>query len=641
MFRALKSSRTLKISGAVLATGAAAVAVSSFRAEDDVKLARRFEARPVPQPPSRSKLIENLKTTEQYDMVVIGGGATGTGVALDAAARGLKVALLERDDFAAGTSSKSTKLVHGGVRYLEKAVWNADYDQYKLVKEALYERRVFLDIAPHLSFALPIMIPLYKYWQLPYYWMGTKCYDMLAGHQNLESSYILTRSKALDAFPMLNDDNLRGAVVYYDGSHNDSRMNVSIALTALEQGADVVNHIEVNQLHKDENGKLNGLTATDLEGGETVKVNAKVIVNATGPFCDSIRQMDDPSTPKIVAPSSGTHIVLPGWFTPKAMGLLDPATSDGRVLFFLPWQGSTIAGTTDDPCDVERNPVPREDQIDFVLHDVRKYFKDKLDIRREDVLAAWSGIRPLVMDPEKMSHGGSQNVVRNHLVTVSPSGLVTIAGGKWTTYRQMAEETVDECVKDFNLAPPKKDVNTANIKLVGAHEWTPLRYIELIQNYNLDPEVAKHLSENYGTRAFTVAELSSPAHGKGTAEAPYSTSTRGERIIAPYPFIDGELLYAIRYEYATTAVDFLARRTRLAFLNCNAAFEALPRVIDLMGKELNWSSERRKQEYDTSVEYLKAMGLQSPSLQSTSPSIEEAPAPVTAPVSAAIPANPQ
>ncbi|CAN6649325.1 hypothetical protein TRVA0_023S01926 [Trichomonascus vanleenenianus] len=563
----------------------------------------------VPAPPSRPEIIRNLKRGDEYDMVIVGGGATGTGVALDAVSRGLKVALLERDDFASGTSSKSTKLVHGGVRYLEKAVWHADYDQYKLVKEALHERRVFLDIAPHLSFALPIMIPLYKYWQLPYYWAGTKCYDLLAGTQNLESSYMLSRAKAVASFPMLNDDNLKGAVVYYDGSHNDSRMNVSIAVTAVEEGADVLNHAEVVQLHKDDSGKLNGVRARDIETGEEFDVRAKSIVNATGPFCDAIRKLDDSSTQSIVAPSSGIHIVLPGWFTPNQMGLLDPATSDGRVLFFLPWQGSTIAGTTDDPCDIERNPIPKEEQINFVLRDIKKYLKGKVDVRREDIQAAWSGIRPLVMDPEKMSAGGSQNVVRNHLITTSESGLVTISGGKWTTYRQMAEETVDECIERFGLVP-KTETRTKTLKLVGADQWTPLRYVELIQQFNLDPAVAKHLSENYGTRAFTVAELSSNETGQGTSEAPYATATRGKRILSPYPFVDGELYYAMKYEYATTAVDFIARRTRLAFLNCNAAYEALPRVIEVMGRELNWSPERRDKEWKDSCEYLRTMGLQ-------------------------------
>lgn len=591
-----------------------AMAVVSFVAyernkvhNDSTHVHTPFVAPAVKPPPARSEIIGHFNSGQEYDLVIIGGGATGAGVALDAISRGLKVALLERDDFASGTSSRSTKLVHGGVRYLEKAVWNADYEQYKLVKEALYERRKFLDMAPHLSFPLPIMIPLYQWWQLPYYWTGVKAYDILAGRQNLESSYVLTRSKALQVFPMLNDDRLKGAVVYYDGSHNDSRTNVSLALTAVEKGADILNHAEVTALVKNEQGKLVGVEGKDLENGNDLRINARAVVNATGPFSDWLRKMDDRQTPEIVVPSSGVHIVLPGYYSPKNMGLLDPATSDGRVIFFLPWQGSTIAGTTDAPCKVETNPVPSEDDIRFVLNEIKHYVDGKIDVRREDVRAAWSGVRPLVMDPSKMA--STQSVVRNHLVTVSDSGLVTIAGGKWTTFRQMAKETVDECISLFNLAPKSKEVPIE--KLVGGEGWTPLRYVDLIQQFNLDPEVAKHLSDNYGTRAFKVAELCAPSSGESLL------ATRGKRIVNSYPFVDGEILYAMRYEYATTAIDFLARRTRLAFLNSKAAYEALPHVIDVMGKELKWSNSRRRREMEEGIKFLRGMGLKDAELSST------------------------
>lgn len=604
-----------------------------------------FEPEPLNPPLSRSTIVENLKRSAsgpqyEYDMLIIGGGATGAGVAMDAVNRGLKVALVEGDDFASCTSSRSTKLVHGGVRYLEKAFWNADYEQYKLVKEALHERKMFLDMAPHLAFPLPIMIPLYKWWQLPYYWAGVKAYDLLAGSQNLESSYILTRGQALEAFPMLNEDRLKGAIVYYDGSHNDSRTNVSVALTALDKGADVLNHTRVVGLEKDENGKIIGARVKDMEQLKeaegfslwansqvtptpeqkkemevanaiakesddcTYSIRAKCVVNATGPFSDGIRQLDDGKVKPIVVPSSGVHIVLPGWYAPKHMGLLDPATSDGRVIFFLPWQGSTIAGTTDAPCSIESNPIPSEKDIEFVLREVKHYIDGKVDVRREDVKAAWSGVRPLVMDPEvaarKEANGedATQSVVRNHLVNISESGLLTIAGGKWTTFREMAKETVDTAIKQFNLEPNQSATPGELVQVVGAQAWTPLRYIELIQQYKLDPDVARHLSHNYGTRAFKVAELCS-----GTSEH------RGQRLDSRYPFVDGELLYAIKYEYATSAMDFLARRTRLAFLDCKAAHDALPQVIDVMARELGWSSARRAQEYKSGLEFLKGMGF--------------------------------
>jgi glycerol-3-phosphate dehydrogenase len=558
------------------------------------------------------------KNEEVYDLLVIGGGATGAGVALDAATRGLKVALVERDDFASGTSSKSTKLVHGGVRYLEKAVWELDYNQYKLVREALRERKYFLDTAPHLSSWLPIMLPLDKWWKAPYYWAGTKAYDFLAGSEGIESSYFLTKSKALDAFPMLKRTDLIGALVYYDGAHNDSRMNVSLAMTAALYGATVVNHIEVTGLEKDANGKLCGARVKDRvqekngKKAEEFSIRAKGIVNATGPFCDSIRKMDDQSIKEIVAPSSGVHVVLPGYYSPANMGLLDPKTSDGRVIFFLPWQGNTIAGTTDAPTAITQNPVAGEEEIDWILSEIRHYLAPDINVRRGDVLAAWSGIRPLVRDPKAKN---TESLVRNHLIDFSASGLLTCAGGKWTTYRQMAEECVDEAIEHYNLEPKRVtnapsvsgtehiddgarldgSCQTHQVKLVGAHGYSKTLFINLIQHFGLETDVAKHLTESYGDRAWTVAALSTPTEKR--------FPVRGERISALYPFIDGEVRYAVRHEYAQTAADVIARRTRLSFLNAQAALEALPKVIDIMAVELNWDNKRKEVEWKDSKHY--------------------------------------
>ena len=559
-----------------------------------------------------------------YDLLVIGGGATGSGIALDAATRGLKVALVERDDFAAETSSKSTKLVHGGVRYLEKAVWELDYSQYKLVKEALRERKYFLDTAPHLSMWLPIMLPLQHWWQTPYFWGGTKFYDFLAGSEGIETSYFLTRSKALDAFPMLRKDNLFGALVYYDGAHNDSRMNVSLAMTAALYGATVVNHMEVTALTKDASGKLNGAMAIDRVSskGKTsakpILIRAKGIINATGPFCDSIRKLDDTDVQDIVAPSSGVHVVLPGYYSPADMGLIDPSTSDGRVIFFLPWQGNTIAGTTDAPTKVTQQPIAGEDEITWILQEIKNYLMPDINVRRGDVLAAWSGIRPLVKDPKAKN---TESLVRNHLITTSDSGLITCAGGKWTTYRQMAEDAVDAAIGQFNLqtsplksaarisgtelvddaAPLDGTCQTHQVRLVGAHGFSQTLFINLIQHFGLETEVAKHLCHAYGDRAWTVAALSSPTEER--------FPVRGKRISSLYPFIDGEIRYGVRHEYAQTAVDILARRTRLAFLNAQAALEALPKVIDLMAEELGWDSARKEVEWKQSVAFLASMGL--------------------------------
>ena len=581
---------------------------------------------------------KDVEEGKEYDLLVIGGGATGTGIALDAASRGLKVALVERDDFAAGTSSKSTKLVHGGVRYLEKAVFELDYNQYKLVKEALRERRYFLDTAPHLSSWLPIMIPVQKWWQAPYFWAGTKFYDFLAGSENIETSYFLTKSKALDAFPMLKKDNLFGALVYYDGAHNDSRMNVSLAMTAALYGATMVNHMEVTGLEKDASGRLCGAKLKDLveerdgKKAEEFSVKAKGIINATGPFTDSIRKMDDQSVPEIVAPSSGVHVILPGYYSPANMGLIDPHTSDGRVIFFLPWQGNTIAGTTDAPCDIAQNPIAGEQEIEWILKEVGNYLQPDINVRRGDVLAAWSGIRPLVRDPKK---GKSEGLVRNHLVTTSDSGLITISGGKWTTYRQMAEEAVDEALTEFGLQSPgvsnpplvsgvegfHEDVTldgackTHNVRLIGAHGFSKTLFINLIQHYGIETEVAKHLTEAYGDRAWTVAALCAPTEER--------FPVRGKRLSALYPFVDGEIRYAVRHEYAQSAVDVVARRTRLAFLNAQAALEALPNIIDVMGEELGWGKVRMENEWKDAVGFLSSMGLPKGKLGLSKKQVEE------------------
>lgn len=400
-------------------------------------------------PPSRGQLISDIKGGETYDLLIIGGGATGAGCALEAVSRGLKVALVEREDFASGTSSKSTKLVHGGVRYLEKAVMGLDYEQYKLVREALNERSTFLKTAPHLSHAMPILLPIYKWYLVPYFWAGSKAYDLIAGTQGVSSSYFMSRTKAIEAFPLIKQEGLAGAMVYYDGMHNDSRTNTSIALTAIAMGATVVNHTEVTSLNKNsETGKITGVSVRDCISGESYNIKAKGVINATGPYCDSIRTMDDPHVKAMVSPSSGVHIVLPRDYAPSTMGLLDPATSDGRVIFVLPWQGSVIAGTTDAATSLSYDPIPEEKDIQFILNEVSHFLDPKIKIPREDVLAAWCGIRPLIKDPNASS---TQGLVRSHLVSESLSGLLTISGGKWTTFRNMAEETIVEAINSFSI----------------------------------------------------------------------------------------------------------------------------------------------------------------------------------------------
>uniref|UniRef100_A0A665TZT2 glycerol-3-phosphate dehydrogenase n=1 Tax=Echeneis naucrates TaxID=173247 RepID=A0A665TZT2_ECHNA len=480
--------------------------------------------------PSRQAQLTALRTTEEFDVLVVGGGATGAGCALDAVTRNLKTALVERSDFSSGTSSRSTKLIHGGVRYLQKAIMQLDYEQYMMVKEALHERANLLEIAPHLSAPLPIMLPIYKWWQLPYYWAGIKMYDLVAGIQCLKSSYILSKTKALELFPMLKKDKLVGAIVYYDGRHNDARMNLAIALSAARYGAIIANYTEVVHLLKTKDPqtgkeKVCGAHCRDVITGQEFDVKAKCVINATGPFTDSLRKMDNQQTQNICQPSAGVHVVMPGYYSPDNMGLLDPATSDGRVIFFLPWEKMTIAGTTDTPTNVTAHPIPGEDDINFILREIRSYLSPDVEVRRGDVLAAWSGIRPLVTDPNSKD---TQSICRNHIVSTSDSGLVTIAGGKWTTYRSMAEETLDAAIKAHNLsASPCK---TVGLLLEGAKGWTPTLYIRLVQDYGLENEVAQHLASTYGVKAFDVAKM---AHVTGQR-----WPIVGKRLVSEFPYIE-------------------------------------------------------------------------------------------------------
>ncbi|XP_063858361.1 glycerol-3-phosphate dehydrogenase, mitochondrial-like isoform X9 [Scylla paramamosain] len=594
--------RIVGLGAGIVGVGALA---ASYIYDDDQHTKRQFirvaaaenlNNRPTKPLPTREQQLKSL-SSESFDVLIIGGGATGAGCALDSVSRGLKTALVEMEDFSSGTSSRSTKLIHGGVRYLQKAILGLDIEQYRMVKEALHERANLLDIAPHLSYPLPIMLPVYKWWQLPYFWAGIKMYDLVAGSKCLKSSYAISKERALELFPMLKKDKLVGAIVYYDGQHNDARMNLSIALTATRLGATIANHARVLSLMKeeDENGKekLCGARVRDEVTGKEITVKAKCIVNATGPFTDSVRKMDNQVSKEICAPSLGVHITLPDYYSPEQMGLLDPNTSDGRVIFFLPWEGRTIAGTTDTPCDVSHSPAPTEDDIQFILREVRNYLNPDVEVRRGDVLSAWAGIRPLVQDPNKTD---TQSIARNHIVHVSENGLVTIAGGKWTTYRSMASEAIDTAIKACNLSPAHQESQTDGLLLEGAHKWTPTMYIRLVQDFGLESEVAKHLAHTYGDRAFSVAKLASLT-GKRWPIV-------GRRLHSEFPYIDAEVRYACR-EYAATAVDVIGRRLRLAFLNTQAAGEALPTVVNIMAEEYKWSEAEKKRQLEAAIKYLQ------------------------------------
>lgn len=589
----------------------------------------------LPTPPTRAELIEKLKLTLQYDVLIVGGGATGTGTAVDAASRGLNVCLLEKNDFASGTSSKSTKMAHGGVRYLEKAIFQLSKAQLDLVIEALNERGNMLRTAPHLCSVLPIMIPVYKWWQVPYFFIGCKMYDWFAGHQNLRNSTVFSREMTSAIAPMMDDANLKAACVYHDGTFNDARMNSTLAVTAIDHGATVLNYFEVIQLVKDSNNKLVGVKARDRETNEVYDIKATATVNATGPFADKLLEMDEdpqglppktPQAPRMVVPSSGVHVVLPEYYCPRDMGLLDPSTSDGRVMFFLPWQGKVLAGTTDTPLkEVPENPIPLEDEIQDILKELQKYMV--FPVEREDVLSAWSGVRPLVRDPAKLpkgadaASGSTQGLVRSHLITHTPSGLLTISGGKWTTYREMAQETVDTLVKKFDFKKELKPCQTNQIILAGGEDYSKNYSARLIHEYRIPLKLAKHLSHNYGSRAPLILEL---YHQSDVNKLPItlaaskdfhpSDSSNSEDNNLSFqtfdePFTIAELKYSLKYEYIRTPVDFLARRTRLAFLNARAALSAVDGVVEIMKDELKWDPETAAKMSAEAKEYIGHMGI--------------------------------
>jgi len=515
---------------------------------------------------NRADLLDKLGS-ETFDLLVIGGGASGAGVALEAASRGLKTALVERYDFSEGSSSRSTKLIHGGVRYLEIAVKNFDQAQLNLVRDALHERAIMLKNAPHLSRPLWLLTPLYKFWEAPYYYTGLKMYDLLAGKSRLQLAQYVSARRTLERFPSVNPRGLKGAVAYQDGQFDDARFNVELALTAAQQGAVVLNEVEVTGLLK-QHGQLSGVVVREGSSGKEMEVAARVVVNTTGSFSDAIRRMDDPNTEPLLTASSGIHIVLDKKYSPPDAGLLIPKTEDGRVVFVLPWQGGTLVGTTDDPAPIVDHPKVTEEEISYVLRQVKPYLGV---IPREAVRASWSGLRPLVSGPA----AATAQLTRDHLIQKSASGLLTLTGGKWTTYRKMALDLVNYAIRQFGLeAGPSR---TEQIALLGGQSFEPDGARKLEQ-MGFPPDVADNLHHAYGARARVVAQIAAEGYGN--------------RLAVEWPSIEAEVIYSARHELARNPLDVLARRTRMAFLDTLAALAATPRVAELMGLELGWSGER-------------------------------------------------
>ncbi|WP_301100875.1 FAD-dependent oxidoreductase [Propionivibrio sp.] len=527
----------------------------------------------------RPHRLSFLQRQEPFDLLVIGGGATGCGIAVDAASRGLQVALIEKNDIAEGTSSRSTKLVHGGVRYLEMAIKHLDRAQYHLVREGLFERGTFLKNAPHLANRIALVTPLYRWLDVPYVFSGLLLYDFLAGKKGLGHSNLISRQETLRRLPMLKADGLRAGVVYYDGQFNDARMAVTLALTAQQHGAVVANHLAVLSLVK-ASGKLCGAKVCDTINGNEFTIHARGVINATGPFVDRLRQMDDAAAEPILKVSSGIHIVLAQSFAPPETGLMIPKTEDGRILFILPWQGHALIGTTENPAEITDHPQAKEEEIEYLLRHINRYFD--LAVTRSDIKSVWSGLRPLVLAPKTKN---TAQLVREHLVQVSASGLLTIAGGKWTSYRKMAEEAVDQAIHSYGLAPARA-CHTDKLLLLGAEHFNHQAEQGLIQTYGLAADVAYRLHHAYGDQAVRVAEL--------------AQSGLGSRLHLDHPYLEAEVVYATRHEFAERACDVLTRRLSLAFLDTAAAKATLPRVIELMAVELGWDQERRNEEMKAS-----------------------------------------
>jgi glycerol-3-phosphate dehydrogenase len=481
---------------------------------------------------------------EPWDVVVIGGGATGAGVAVDAASRGYSVLLLEQNDFGKGTSSRSTKLVHGGVRYLAQG-------NISLVREALRERGLLRQNAPHVVHELPFLVPGYSWWAPPFYGVGLATYSLLSGRQSFGPTRWLSRASALARVPTLRRDRLRGGVLYYDGQFDDARLLIELVRTAADAAAVVLNYARATGLTRDPGGRVNGVYFRDEEGGREFQAAARVVVNATGAYCDGVRHMVEPSAEPMVAPSRGAHVVLDRSFLPGDTAFVVPKTPDGRVMFAIPWHGHTLVGTTDVAVsDTPLEPKPSQDEIDFILETAGRYLEKPPT--RADVLSTFAGIRPLV------KAGDGQNTAalsRDHTIR-EDDGMLTITGGKWTTYRNMAEDCVNRAAVLGGLI--QRPCVTQSLRLHGAHD---------------SAEQFGSLA-GYGSDAPSIAELAR------------TEPELAERLHQELPYIAAEVVWAARNEMARTVEDVLARRLRALFLNAKAAVAMAPRVAELLAREL-------------------------------------------------------
>lgn len=502
---------------------------------------------------NRKQMIDQLSPEKRWDICIIGGGATGLGIAVDAASRGLSTVLLERYDFAKGTSSRSTKLVHGGVRYLQQG-------NIRLVLDALSERGLMLKNAPHLVKNQSFVIPNYEWWESPFYGFGLKAYDWMAGRLGLGSTEFLSLEETLAAVPTLDAEGLRGGIRYHDGQFDDARMAIHLAMTAADHGAVLINYCGVDALLKDDE-KVCCVVAKDAFTESGYSIKAKAVINATGVFSDLLLKLDNPVSPSIIAPSQGVHIVLDKEFLPEDTAIMIPRTDDGRVLFAVPWHNKIIVGTTDTPVeDPTVEPMATSDEIEFILHQIRYYLAK--DPTHDDIRSVFCGLRPLIKSPGT----STASLSRDHHIAVSDSGLITIAGGKWTTYRRMGEDAVNIAVEKANLE--SKSSVTMTLPIHG---------------YTLDTIFESPLYY-YGSDKLHIMEMVKTEPSLGTL------------IHEQFPYIKAEIHWAVREEMCMTIEDFLARRSRMLFLDAKASMEAAPMVAEIMasllGKDGIWVQQQ-------------------------------------------------
>jgi glycerol-3-phosphate dehydrogenase len=535
---------------------------------------------------SRAEALKDIQN-KLFDACVIGGGATGSGCALDSQLRGLSTALVEAGDFASATSSASTKMVHGGVRYLEEAFRHLDPAEYKVVKRALHERIHMLKNAPFLTRAREFITPCYSRLDLAYYETGLKLYDWIAGSAGLAPSHFVSRQETLRRLPKLNPQRLAGAVAYTDGQFDDARYNITLVQSFAAAGGVPLNHVRVTGFEKRAEGKLAAVTVHDRFSGQTFVIRARAFVNATGPFADSIRAMANPAAKPRMRLSKGVHILLPADVLSSGDAMLIPKTEDGRVLFAIPWMGRVLVGTTEQEVELGDELFLTHEEVEYLFRHLNRYVSERVEASQ--VVGGFAGARPLLSARDSRD---TKKLARDHEVELdSHSALVSILGGKWTTYRAMAQDTIDVVQKTLGGNPTP--CSTLNHALIGSEGYSEDYWKTLMANFEVSEPNARHLAEKYGTRAAQVLGLAA------------SNADLGEPLVKGLAPLQAEVTFAARFEMAMTLEDVLARRIGLQFHGWSEAITAAPATADILSLELGWSEAYRDNALNEYVEKIR------------------------------------